>query len=438
MRINGLLLPVLLTVASHAQTPPIDAAQAQHAFDEAKALSVRDGGKLWGKSLYGPMLFVDPESRRVVANQADAQGLLHKEGGVFTGILPKEIGIANTAMNWSGVRWTMVEWPLPENGESRGRLMMHECFHRIQPDLPSGNKGGAAPAEHLATMEGRIWLQLEWRALEEALLTRGPKQVAAVRGALIFRARRRKLLQGAAASEQSLELNEGLAEYTGILAHAYSRAQAKADALTGLRKGAGMRTFGRSFAYASGPCYGFLLDERPPGWRTHLGPASDLGDLLAKAIPLRLPENPEEEADLHAARYGGALLRSDETRSESERAAHRSSLRTRLAEAAVLRLPWAGPISYTFDPNGAESLEGLGTVFTHGTAAGDWGNLEALEFLVLSTDGKNTGFQVPAPTDLKARPLKGQGWSLTLNQGWTLHEGPRKGDWIVSREHQQP
>lgn len=437
MKINALLLPILLTVSSHAQTPSIDVSQAQQAFDEAKALSARDGGKLWGKPLYGPMLFADPETRRVVANQADSSGLLHKEGGLYTGVLPKEVGIANTAISWSGVRWTMVMWPLPENGESRGRLMMHECFHRIQPELPSGDKGGALPAEHLSTLEGRIWLQLEWRALEEALLTRGPKQVEAVRDALIFRARRQKLFHGAAASEQPLELNEGLAEYTGILAHSYSLAQAKADALTGLRNGAGKRTFGRSFPYASGPGYGLLLDERSPGWRKHLGPASDLGDLLAKAIPLRLPENLQKEADLHAARYGGALLRSDETRNESERAAHRSWLRTRFAEAAVLRLPWAGHISYTFNPNGAESLEGLGTVFTHGTASGDWGNLEAHEFLVLSVGGKNTGFQVPAPSDPSTRPVKGQGWSLTLNPGWTLRAGPRKGDWVVSRELQE-
>lgn len=407
MKINILLLPVLLAVVSHAQTPSIDVAQAQQAFDEAKALSVREGGNLWGKFLYGPMLFADPETRRVVANQADSKGLLQREGGLYTGVLPKEVGIGNTAISWSGVLWTMVMWPLPENGESRGRLMMHECFHRIQPDLPSGDKGGSLPAEHLATLEGRIWLQLEWRALEEASLARGPKRVQAVRDALLFRAQRLSLFPGAAASEQSLELNEGLAEYTGILAHAYSLAQAKADALTGLRNGARKSTFGRSFPYASGPSYGLLLDERSPGWRNRLGPASDLGDLLAKAFSLRFPKALGKESELRASHYGGSLLRSDETRNESERAQRRSRLRTLFAAAAVLRLPWAGHISYTFDPNGAESLEGLGTVFIHGTASGDWGNSEAHEFLVLSVDGMNTGFQLPAPSDPNARPLKG-------------------------------
>ena len=90
MKINALLLPILLTVVSHAQTPSIDVAQAQRAFDEAKARSDREDGKLWGIPLFGPMLFVDAGTRRVVAHQADSKGLLQREGTLFTGTLPKE------------------------------------------------------------------------------------------------------------------------------------------------------------------------------------------------------------------------------------------------------------------------------------------------------------------------------------------------------------
>jgi hypothetical protein len=434
MKIEVFLLPILITAFSNAEVPPIDSALAQRAFTEAKALSLRDGGNLWGRPLYGPMLIVDPDSRRVVANRADAHGLLQKEGGLYTGLLPKGIGIANTATNWSGVLWTMVVWPLPENGESRGRLMMHECFHRIQPELPSGAKGGNLPAEHLDSLDGRIWIQLEWRALEEALLSRGSQQTAAIRDAMIFRGRRQQQFPESAASELTLERVEGLAEYTGVIVHAYSLARAKADALDGLRNGARQATFGRSFAYASGPAYGLLLDERSPGWRRQLGPGSDLGDLLAKAVALRLPKDLSKDAHLRASRYGGERLRSDETRNESERAQRRSHLRARFIDGPVIQFPMAGHTTYTFNPSGAEPLEGFGTVFSRGTASGDWGNLEASEFLVLSSAGRNTGFQVPAPDDPTVRPLKGQGWSLALNPGWGLYSGVRKGDWVVSRE----
>jgi len=89
-----------------AQEQSIDLTKAKQYFDEARNICERDGGKLWGKSLCGPMLFVDPDTRSVVANQADAEGRLTADDGIFTGKLPAEISIANTAMTGAGVHWT--------------------------------------------------------------------------------------------------------------------------------------------------------------------------------------------------------------------------------------------------------------------------------------------------------------------------------------------
>ena len=62
---------------AQAQSPAsIDPVNAAAAFAEAEKLSAKDDGRLWGKALYGPMLFVEPESRAVVGNEADAGGLL--------------------------------------------------------------------------------------------------------------------------------------------------------------------------------------------------------------------------------------------------------------------------------------------------------------------------------------------------------------------------
>jgi hypothetical protein len=36
--------------------------------------------------------------------------------------------------------------------------------------------------------------------------------------------------------------------------------------------------------------------------------------------------------------------------------------------------------------------------------------------------------RVPAPPDLSARPLKGDGWSLELTNGWEVVSGDRPGD----------
>src|SRR5437867_5533484 len=98
----------------------------------------------------------------------------------------------------------MVMWPLPQDRYARARLMMHECFHRIQESM---GLSGANPANsHLDSKDGRAWLRLEWRALTEALIRRGAARQRAVEDALIFRARRRALFPEAEAQEGALEL----------------------------------------------------------------------------------------------------------------------------------------------------------------------------------------------------------------------------------------
>jgi hypothetical protein len=160
-----------LALAEGGAPDPIDKGEAAMCFREAQALSTRDGGKLWGKPLYGPMLFVDVTSRSVTTNQLDAKGALHRAGEVCEGSLPKDVMPSNTAMEWSGTHWIMVMWgAVSENRHSRAKLMMHESFHRIQKSLGHGIQGD--PCDHLDSKDGRIWLQLDWNSMRASPNTR--------------------------------------------------------------------------------------------------------------------------------------------------------------------------------------------------------------------------------------------------------------------------
>ncbi|WP_394836947.1 hypothetical protein LVJ94_08570 [Pendulispora rubella] len=274
-----------------APAPPlthIDEAQAEAYFAEAAQLFARDGGQLWGVRLDGPILILDPETRQVAANQKDAQGKLAARDHIFTGHVGDEVSPANSALDWAGVRWTEVMWPLPEDAPARKRLLAHEAFHRQQPALHlpmEGNDGNA----HLDALEGRILLQLEWRALKKAVLEQGARRQEAIEDALVFRARRREIFPLAAQEERALEMNEGLAEYTGNTLASDSPAERRVVATQLLDNGTAKPSFVRSFAYASGPAYGLLLDEAGARWRRSLAPGSDLGALLAQATGARLP-----------------------------------------------------------------------------------------------------------------------------------------------------
>lgn len=406
---------------------PLTPNLARQFFEEAKALSEEDGGRLWGVTLYGPMLFVDPKTRAVVANQADAEGRLEKEDDAFVGTLPPEEIIASTAMTWAGVKWTMLAWPIPKDVEERRHLMAHELWHRIQDDLalPASGFGNS----HLNTRDGRIWMRLECRALRAALECSGQPRRRAILDALTFRVYRRSLFEKSEAQERALEMNEGLAEYTGIRLSSKRESAVAARAIKNLRSLEEWDTLARSFAYASGPAYGLLLDEAKPDWRKDLKAKDDLGRVLQLARSIAIPEDPAPQARKLAESYDGARLFTAEREREAARWQRLARYRKRLVYEPLLVIPLLH-VNIGFNPLQIETLDDLGTVYPTATLSDEWGVLRVSGGVRLSKGWKAA--YVPAPGETDARPLQGDGWTLELNEGWTLRPGERKGDFVVA------
>src|SRR5262245_47025224 len=193
---NGLLaLSLTLAAPARAAIPPAEAARA---VADARDALERDNGRLWGVQLMAPILFVDAGTREVCSSDADSAGILKPAGSsMFAGTLPAEINAANTSLHWGGRLWSMVLWPLPDDPVLRRALLIHELWHRVQADigLPASGPSNA----HLDTPDGRLWLQLEWRALALALDRMGDARAQAIGDALTFRATRRREFPGSAA-----------------------------------------------------------------------------------------------------------------------------------------------------------------------------------------------------------------------------------------------
>ena len=426
-----LMIALPVAPSRAGQESPIDLALAGRYFAEAEALCARDNSRLWGVRLCGPMIFADRQTRAAVANQSDREGRLTRSGNLFVGRLPESVGVANTALDWAGARWTMVMWPLPEDRFARAQLMAHELWHRVQEELrlPASNPAN----NHLDSRDGRLWLQLEWRALRAALAESGRARRRAIEDALVFRARRRQLFPAAAAAEErALEMNEGLAEYTGFKLSGRGAAEQTAYAVQRLGGAAERRTFVRSFAYDSGPAYGLLLDETGANWRARLSAQDDLGLLLQRRLSLSLPRDLRQRADERAASYDGAALRAAEDELERNRQARLAEYRARFVSGPVLAIPLTGNMRYTFDPNNLLPLDTLGTVYPQFRVSDDWGILTVTENGALMLADR-TGLRLPAPADTQARPLQGAGWTLELNPGWQLERGARPGDYLLQK-----
>jgi hypothetical protein len=408
------------------QAPPVDTALAHRYFQEAGDLCKKDDGSLWGVSLCGPMLFVDRATRAVVANQGDREGHLTRDGEVFVGKLPERVNIANTATDWAGVRWTMIIWPLPEDRFDRADMMAHELWHRIQNDL--GLPGSGPSNNHLDSVEGRVWLQLEWRALQEALIDRGEARRAHVKDALTFRSYRRRLFPDADSEERALEMHEGLAGYTG--AKLSGRPDMARQVARRLAEAEKADTFVRSFAYASGPAYGALLDETGVSWRKGLRPENDLGLILRQALSIEPPRDLKGEAERAAVNYRGGALRASETEREDKRRRLVAMHKARLVEGPVLVLPLR-KMQMQFNPNNLQPLDSLGTVYPDIRIVDLWGILTVSKGALMGPSFDK--IQVPAPADPGGRTVQGDGWTLELEAGWSLTPGERKGDFTLRK-----
>ncbi|PZO03147.1 MAG: hypothetical protein DCF29_12425 [Alphaproteobacteria bacterium] len=391
------------------------------AFTEARTLCQADDETLWGVDLCSaPLLLVDPTTRKLYALRRGDSDALQPDGDLFTGVLPRDVNIANTAVDWDGVRWAMVMLPLPENPLCRRALLMHESWHGIQARL--GLPLSSPTPEHLATAKGRALMRLEWRALTAALEAKDEDAAEqALADALAFRAARRATAGAGADEERQLEMNEGLAEYTGLR---LSGGDAKAEAVRALSAAELTDSYVRSFAYASGPAYGLLLDQADPNWRRGLTQAEDLGALLAARAQIQ-PGN----ASLAEGRYGGADIRADESRRAEAARIVSAAWAAKLVDGPRLVLPFQS-MQIAFNPNTVTALSPHGSVYPELRVVDAWGVLEVTDGALI--DPNWSGAVVAAPTSIEGR--EGSGWTLQLNSGWSLEAGERPGDFrLVKR-----
>jgi hypothetical protein len=394
----------------------VDQQRAEAYFKEVQALCERDGGRLWGVSLCGPMVIGDMRTQTVATSQPAPDAPR-----------PRVVGLVNAPVEWGGATWGAYVWDFVVNATPRRRteLLLHELFHGVQPRL--GLSVPAQASEHLDAVDGRYWLRLEWRALARALRLSGEQRDRAVREALAFRQARRMLYPAGVESERGSEITEGLAAYTGTVVAAQSAADAIASALDQLDAAEAQESFVRTFAYASGPAYGLLLDASSPGWTRRVRGTDDLATMVASALAVQ----PATDATEAAASYGGAELRASEQQREKQRQERLAELRRRFVDGPVLVIPGGG--SASSDSRGAVVIPGIGTVYFGAYRfSGSQGTLEAEGGVLVASDGSSRRLAAPVRRD--DGTFAGDGWTFKAAPGWVVREGARRGDYEVVRE----
>jgi hypothetical protein len=391
--------------------------KASRYFKEIEEICNRDSGKLWGQNLYGPIMFVERVTRRIVANQHDNDGLLKSKEGVYAGVYPKELILSNAPVKFGGLQFAMVPLPEEEVDYRIKTRAIHSLFHRFQE-----NKGIIPSPYNTINMdekEARLWIKLEWKALRKAINSQGEDRQLALRDALIFRGSNRELYHKYAADENRFETFEGLATFTYTLLCTNSPEEFKSRLFENLDRIYAMQSYARSFGIIHGALYASLLYDKGYDLKKINTDNFDLGNAVKELYHIDLPSICRDVAGSLAVNYEIEAINKEEEKRDAD---IKESIHLQIStftEKPVVFLELESPY-FDFEPEDIHPLDTLGTLYNSIRVSDNWGKLTVDKGGCLVSN--NLKFIRITAKAFKAdkNHISGEGWHLILNNDWEL------------------
>ena len=379
-----LALILCLSSTSCSQSNSNSMEKAAPCFENLKKVSDLDNGKLWGKTLYGPTMFVDVQTRKLVANQQNKENSFEQKGNLFFGQLPENIIIANTAINYCGENWTCVIWDANRDLLTNTHLLIHESLHRIQEEIGLPTCGSFN--QHLDEAEGELLLKLELSVLKTLLLDNSKNLTEGLHDAMTVRKMRQTMFPNG--NENQFECHEGMAEYTAFKLLPLdddNEAIRKGLVAAAIMKGMDNTGFSNSFAYLTGPAYGLLLDDLVPDWRNSVCSGKTIPDVISTVIPIPDTVHDAEIERISKCYDVKEYLDKEKIRLEA-RDKEDAALRVVFSESKWLIIP-NNNINFGFNPNERlVAYDSIGVIYKTMQLKGDFGTIEVENGIIRSND----------------------------------------------------
>jgi hypothetical protein len=363
------------------------------------------------------MILVDRNSMKAVATKIDPEGKFRKVGNVYEGKYEGPEIYANTSFTWIGETWSMVVWPTPKDKEHRIQLLLHEAYHSIQDELNLKIEK-AIINDHLDKEDARVLIRLEWNALLAAL--KDPNNAKKhVKAALQLRVMRFRKYKNSRQKEEALEINEGLAEYTGVKLRGSSKEETISYLESRLMKVPNVTSITRSSAYYSGPLYGLLFDTQSSLWRKSFHNEKSFTNVAKRIFDIPILPHSKLEWINGLNKYGAVQIRAYEKRKAKERAEKIQSYLSGITKKGHIEITLKKP-SMMFNPYLLLAVDSSRVIYIELEANDNWGSLSAKEgALVVFKDGIAKVFISP-PNKVEKSTATGKGWVLNLKKGWSL------------------
>jgi hypothetical protein len=415
-----ILFPVLLFLISckgEKTNTYFTTEKATQYFKSIEDICSRDNGKLWGRNLYGPLMFVERGSRRIIANQPDEEGLLKGKEGVYTGIYPKELILNNASVSFGGTLYGMTPLP-PEEDEFRiNTRAVRSLFHRFQ------ESEGIMPApfntNNMDEKEARLWIKLEWKALRKAISSEGEERQLAIRDALIFRGSNRELYHKYATDEDRFETYEGLATFTYTLLCTNSPEEFKTRLFENLDRAYLFPSYARSYGFIHGALYASLLNDKGFDFKKIRTDNYDLGSAVKELYGIELPLICRDVAGSLAMNYDIDVINKEEEQRLADIKERIHKQISTFTEKPVVFLELESPY-FDFEPEDINSLDTLGTLYNSMRVSDNWGKLTVDKGGCLVSNNFKYLRITAKGYEADKNHISGEGWHLILNDGWEL------------------
>jgi hypothetical protein len=426
-----LLFILLITKTVFTQTKDVNQDSIIYYFNEIKT-ATKLYESLWGVDLYGPILLVNPDNRQAFSLFPDSLGVLKFNGRLYTGYLPNDVNFSNTGTNWNGVRWAMIILPLFENKYDRVNLLAHELFHKVQPSLGFNKTMYVVNNNHLDKKEGRVYLRLELEALKKAVQAQSDSEMKVhLLNAAIFRKYRHSIYKEADSTENVLESNEGIAEYTGVMISGRNNQQMVAHFIDNLNGFLSNPTFVRSFAYQTVPVYGYLLSKIQKDWNKSITCAINLTDFFIKSFNLTLPDDLQKALETNRNLYNGKSIVEEETKREERIQNLIREYKNKFVEQPHLEISLE-KMNVSFNPYNLMPVDNEGTYYPTIRITDKWGILESENGALMGLRWEKVS--LTNPTKIDKKHITGAGWKIELNDGYILTKDPKDGNYKIVKK----
>ncbi|WP_313236892.1 hypothetical protein [Sphingobacterium multivorum] len=386
-------------------------------FSEIKT-AAKIGYSLWNRDLYDNIILVNPDTRQLFSNNSGADSSFVQYKNSYIGKLPDSVNIANTSLTWNGLTWAMIMLPLSKDYYTRINLLAHELFHSAQSVL--GFVQNNSESIHLDQENGRIYLRLELEALKKAVCSDAQdEQRMHLKGALIFRKYRNSLFPGSAHIENQLELNEGIAEYTGLMISGRNKEKTKKHFTNVVDRFFSNPTYVRSFAYNTTPIYGYIMSLKDPLWNQKISVNTDLTAFFMRELNIEVPKDLAATVKVIAAKYNGNLVfREERLRAEKIRK-QIAFYRSLFVDQPHMTIKFE-KMNVSFDPRNILPIADLGTVYPTIRITDNWGILEVKSGALMGPNWDK--ITVSRLTKIEGQRVEGEGWVMQLKDQYAVQK----------------